>query len=81
MSDYNGWKNKETWLVGLWLGDLISEDQEEGRTIDAEYIQNLVEMVVDECGPVAGFCSDLFNCSLYEIDYRELAEHYQREAV
>ena len=24
MSDtYNGWKNKETWLVNLWLGDVL----------------------------------------------------------
>jgi hypothetical protein len=81
MSDYNGWKNKETWLVGVWFGDMLAEDQEEGQTIDAEYIQNLVEMWVDEFGPGAGFCSDIFNCALYEIDYRELEEHYQREAI
>ena len=81
MSKYNGWKNKETWLVGVWLGDLITEDQEEGQTIDAEYIENLVEMVVDECGPVSGFCSDLFNCALFEIDYQEIAEHYKTEAA
>jgi hypothetical protein len=81
MSDYNGWKNKETWLVNVWLGDMLAEYQEEGLTIDAQYIQILVEELVDEFGPVTGFCSDIFNCSLYEIDYRELAEHYEVEAV
>ena len=80
MSKYNGWKNKETWLVNLWLGDTLAEDQADGEIIDVEYIQNLVEIMVDECGPVAGFCTDIFNCALFEIDYQELEKHYKREA-
>jgi hypothetical protein len=36
---YNGWKNKETWLVNLWLGEAFTMDQEARIEITAEYIE------------------------------------------
>lgn len=30
----NGWKNKETWLVNLWLGDTFVEQAEYHERID-----------------------------------------------
>ena len=91
MSDYNGWKNKETWLVNLWLGDQLSYEQEEGAIIDAEYIKNLVLECASENGPDHGWCetieahagliTDLTNCAIYEIDFEEIAEHYKTEAA
>ena len=77
---YNGWKNKETWLVNLWLGDMFSADQEHGTEITADYIEQVVDECVSMCIPDAnGFITDLFNCALCEIDYHELAEHYVEE--
>ena len=79
---FNGWSNKETWLVNLWLGDLLTEDQEEGIEIAPDYIEELVEEMASALldGPDAnGFVTDLFNCALGEINYHELAEHYQDE--
>lgn len=73
---YNGWKNKETWLVNLWLGDSLTMDQEEGVEITAEYIETLVEVLVEEADH-CGFIADLLNCALGEIDYNELAEHFE----
>jgi hypothetical protein len=78
MTDYNGWKNKETWLVNLWLGDMFASMQEDGDKITAD----LMREVVDEMASAAleeganGFITDLMNCALGEIDYRELAAHY-----
>ena len=79
---YNGWKNKETWLVNLWLGDMLTEYQEEGIEITADYIEQVVDEMASALldGPDAnGFITDLFNCALCEIDYHELAEHYVEE--
>lgn len=70
---YNGWKNKETWLVNLWLGDVFTMDQEEGLKITADYIEEQVEMQVENSGGFEGFMLDLLNCALGEIDYHELA--------
>ena len=79
MSDYNGWKNKETWLVNLWLGDVFTMDQEDGIDVTAEYIEDQVQMQIENSGGVDGFIADLLNCSLGEIDYREIAEHYKKD--
>jgi len=79
---YNGWKNKETWLVNLWLGDMFTEDQEAGTEITADYIEQLVDEMASALldGPDAnGFMTDLLNCALGEIDYHEIAEHYEEE--
>ena len=78
---YNGWKNKETWLVNLWIGDLLNEDQEEGIEITADYIEQVVDETASALTAVItnGLMTDLLNCALCEIDYHELAEHYVEE--
>ena len=84
MMSYNGWKNKETWLVNLWIGDSLTMDQEAGTEITADYIEQLVDEMASALldGPDAnGFMTDLLNCALGEIDYHELAEHYDEEVI
>ena len=81
---YNGWKNKETWLVNLWLGDTLTMDQEAGIEITAEYIEQFVDEMVDNAmdqgaRSFSGFVMDLLNCSLGEIDYFEIAKHYEED--
>ena len=79
---YNGWKNKETWLVNLWIGDSLSMDQESGFEVTADYIEQLVDdMVSETMSSPNGLISDLLNCALGEIDYHELAEHYDEEVI
>ena len=77
----NGWKNKETWLVNVWLGDMINDIVEEsGVDPTPDYIETLVcdalggELVEGNSGLLA----DLINCALGEIDYHELSEHYKQ---
>ena len=78
---FNGWTNKETWLVNLWLGDSLQYDLEDGLEITPDY----VESVVDEMAIAAlesganGFITDLLNCALGEINYHEIASHYKTE--
>ena len=77
---YNGWKNKETWLVNLWLGDSLTMDQESGFEITADYIEQLVDDIIADSGARgSGFVTDLLNCALGEIDYQEIAEHFVEE--
>ena len=79
----NGWTNKETWLVNLWLQDMLQYDLEHGIEISPEY----VETVVDEMASAAleidanGLITDLLNCALGEINYHEIAEQYTAELV
>jgi hypothetical protein len=82
-SGYNGWKNKETWLVNLWLGDLLESDKEDGAIISADYVREIVEDMVEQMSSsdlktnMSGLIADLLNCALCEIDYREIAEVYR----
>jgi len=79
MTDYNGWKNKETWLVGVWLGDLLRMDQENGILIDADYVESLVMETIHRVELHGGLTSDLLNCALGDIDYREIATLHSGE--
>ncbi len=81
MSGYNGWTNKETWLVNLWLGDSFAELSEEGQIISEDFIREMVEEMcsVDGKSVESGFMADLLNCALGEINYFELAQHYEPE--
>ena len=82
MTDYNGWKNKETWLVNVWLGDNLAMMQEDGEKITADLIENMTleyaELLIGSADdPATAFMGDMLNCALGEIDYRELAAHFQ----
>lgn len=88
MTGYNGWKNKETWLVNLWLGDTFAAMQEEGHRVTADVIESVtLDALYDAYGreadknPTHGFMLDLLHCALGEIDYRELAAHYADDMV
>jgi hypothetical protein len=78
---YNGWKNKETWLVNLWLGDWLTCEQEEGQEISAEYVREMVNEMASAAGEsdMNGLITDLLNCAIGEIDWHEIASHYQTE--
>ena len=70
----NGWKNRETWLVNLWFGDMFAMDQDDGIEITAEYIENVVTEYVDSIVPASSFIADMMD--MRAIDYDALAAHY-----
>jgi hypothetical protein len=79
----NGWKNKETWLVNLWLGDSLALDKDALVNITPEYIEALVVEMVEQVtwgSNHENLIIDLLNSALGEIDYRELAAHYKDDS-
>ena len=84
MSEYNGWKNYETWLVNVWFSDSYNEyyleqfrDGELVETVTADDVREYVESWVDETTPENGFVTDLVNGAMREVDWRELASHVE----
>lgn len=80
-STYNGWTNRETWLVNLWYGDdLASILSEDGRTdIDPNEAEEWVRYVAEECEmlsqpPKAGLLSDFLESCWSAVDWEEIAE-------
>ena len=68
-------------MARKWLGDVFTFDQQEGLKITADYIKEQVEMQIENNGGFEGFMLDLLNCALGEINYHEIAEHYQQEEL
>ena len=70
---YNGWRNRETWLVNMWFLDCIEEPMTAGS------IQEMVKEALDEAltntGAMKGFITDMMNDE--RIDWEELAAHTQ----
>jgi len=77
---YNGWANRETWVVGLHfmdsVVDWINDDKETWSKDDikdaATIFQDLVAEQVDACGIACPFVLDLIDLSI--IDWQELGQ-------
>lgn len=79
--EYNGWTNKETWLVNIWYMDMMPEyfasmDQYE---VDHSELEDAVTHICEECEALSslpvGLLSDFIRDAWSEVNWRELAEH------
>jgi hypothetical protein len=77
---YNGWSNYETWNATLWFGDIFTDMGNEGE-ISAESLRDFVEEMLADSGnlPESGFAADIMNAALMNVNWHELADHYQAE--
>lgn len=87
-SDYQGWKNYETWAVALWIdndqglynmiteqAEIFKKETDEAKFKLADYIKDTIE----EMNPLtdtATLFTDLLNAALGEVDWYEVAEHH-----
>jgi hypothetical protein len=75
---YNGWTNKETWLVNLWLGDGFAMMNAEGESVSADFVREVLDDYLAG-NVIGGLTEDLIQCALGEINFHEIASHYQTE--
>jgi hypothetical protein len=77
---YNGWTNKETWLVNLWHGESLAEMKEAGEDITAYYAQRMVTDWVDDTHhSLDGFVWDMLKSALASVNWEEVASHYKND--
>lgn len=58
---YNGWYNKETWLVNVWFNPESREDVERARYFIEEEYDKLSDFMKDFCNINAIDWDDLLN--------------------
>lgn len=73
--EYEGWQNKQTWLVNVWFGDLFETMKDQGIPITVDYMKELVAEYVDTKGP-GSFQNDLLINAVAEIDWSSLEDHW-----
>ena len=72
-TDYNGWTNRETWVINLWLGDYFHDVANDGEHLIADYIEETVWDMLEEA-EVPPMFKDLID--LGAVNWQELAGHY-----
>ncbi len=76
---YNGWTNRETWLINLWIGDHLDLRRSEHNEVTAEYVEGLVQDLHEDVPFGSGLYEDLINHALAAVNWHELAEAYTEE--
>tara|TARA_R110001606_G_scaffold90181_1_gene201941 strand:- start:774 stop:1037 length:264 start_codon:yes stop_codon:yes gene_type:complete len=87
MSDYNGYTNRETWLVNLHFGDYFNDIATDGQYRSADgsaslfFIQEIESTLWDmlEEANIPDIFKDMID--LGAVNWRELAELYVSEAA
>jgi len=80
MSDYNGWTNRNTWLINLHFGDIIRQELEEDAATTAEMIENMVmDCIYEEVNLCSLMLRDFIDFE--GINWCEIWEHHCIEMV
>ena len=80
---YNGWTNRETWLVSLWLSNdqasysvlLEALELNESGHIKAEWLKSQLEDLVNDLPLETSLWSDLLGTALAKVNWREVIKN------
>tara|TARA_R110002074_G_scaffold191660_1_gene357606 strand:- start:271 stop:507 length:237 start_codon:yes stop_codon:yes gene_type:complete len=78
MSDYNGYTNRETWLINLYLGEYLQEVANDGKHLMADYIESTMWDMLGEAN-IPDIFKDMID--LGAVNWRELEDLYVSEAA
>jgi hypothetical protein len=75
MSDYNGWSNKETWCVGLWLMDHFRDIAKENTWEKESLSEHLEELTWEtlEVKKEGSLLLDMVITYMHAVNWEELA--------
>jgi hypothetical protein len=72
---YNGWTNRATWMVNLWVGDTLADDAQNFEVTPDDVESMVQEMLPQDVQSVeGGLAADLMAYALADVNWRELAE-------
>ena len=80
MSDYNGWSNKETWLVNLWYIDSMPEYYTDADQyyVEPNELEEAITYIFRESETlfqtVDGLIGDFISTSWSRVNWHELAD-------
>ena len=81
MADYNGWTNKETWLVNIWYMDSMPDyfaDADQYH-VEADELREAVQYIAEESEALsqlpAGLLSDFISTCWADVNWYVLAQH------
>jgi hypothetical protein len=77
MTQFNGWTNKETWLVNLWLSEYFQQEIETGQEICTTHIKDTINNMLADAPEMWGLFSDLIEMAIANVNCEEIASHYQ----
>lgn len=64
---YNGWTNKETWLVNVWFNP--------EHVADVNHIESMLDDMIEDATDGAGIIGDFLRMCEAEVNWYELRKH------
>lgn len=82
---YNGWNNKETWLVNVWYMDGMPDyfAEMDQYHVEANELEEVIRYIAEESEALsqipAGLLSDFINTCWAEVDWHTLAKELNED--